>query len=78
MKHENFRMKDLNFVDNNLYALKEETGISIVEDGLWKIKFPEGDLSDYGYNISRAKENAKRYWLNHPPQAPCEPAGEFK
>lgn len=78
-------MENLKFRGRELYALNENTGMSIVrfpeEDGLsglWKIKWPDGILSEDYYNIDRAKENAKVSWLGPSPEPVGEAVDAFK
>lgn len=50
---------------NELYQGKEKTGISVILycpiDNLYRIRFSDGRLSSDYYNLTRAKDNAKKY-----------------
>lgn len=53
----------------DLYIGKKKTDMSLVQEtgiavDMWRIKFPEGDLSLDFYNLDRAVDNAKRYLLS--------------
>lgn len=51
----------LRFTNNKLFEGKTDTGFSIVKDevGLYKVKWPDGELSADHYNLTWAKENCK-------------------
>lgn len=85
IKPENLRFRHLKFIDNKLFANNEDTGIKIEEvkpEGienisLWYIRFTDGGLSTYPYNLTRAKENAKIIYLERVRKAVEGSSGEL-
>lgn len=60
MKPENLRFRDFKWEDKKLFVGKDKTGFEIIQLELYKIKFPDGELSKDFYNLTRAKDNAVR------------------
>lgn len=60
---ENNRWRGFNWRENQLYVQEDNTGVSIVPDAtyadLWRVRWPDGVLSDDFYNKTMAKENAR-------------------
>lgn len=55
---------DMHFEGKRLFQGKEDTGYEVVQDEvyqqLYRIKFPNGNISSTMYNITNAKENCLR------------------
>lgn len=61
-------MKRPEFIINDLYLGRKKTGYSVVKDetyeGLWRVKYPDGNISEDLYNKTRAKEHCYRLYLD--------------
>lgn len=71
---------NLTFRYKKLYRGEEDTGFSVVPDkikGMWRIRWPDGVESADFYNLTMAKENTRRIYLEGQNKAPSSPAGEF-
>lgn len=58
---------ELSFKKNKLYHGKKKTGISIFEDqkDQWRIRFEDLSFSPDFYNLTRVKDNAKKYYQRY-------------
>lgn len=74
--------KDVNFRYKQLYHGEENTGWSVVEDKtfltMWRVRWPDGVLSEDYYNYTRARDHAARLYSDEQNKAPRSLAGEFK
>lgn len=59
--------KDFNWKKNKLFLRTEDTKISVVPDkeqeGMFRVKWPDGVLSEDFYNLARVKDTAINYGM---------------
>lgn len=85
MKH--YGQSDYEWKNNKLYLNDKKTGYSIVPDGglgkMFKVRWPDGVLSEDYYNLTRAKDHASRLAAEdtrkeHGAEGIGQPADAFK
>ncbi len=57
------KYKNCKWKDNKLFYGKLDTGISVIPT-LFKIKYEDGTISEDVYNLTRAHDNANRYYIS--------------
>lgn len=73
---------DLNYKFKKLYHGTKDTGFSVVKDteteNMWRVRWPDGILSEDYYNLTWAKDHAARLYAEDQNKAGSEPVGALK
>lgn len=71
----------LSFKFKKLYYFEKDTEFSVVPDdveGMWRVRWPDGVLSQDYYNLVRAKDHCAKVFMELGNIAPESPVDAFK